>query len=164
MGNLISTSNYNSLTDSKPRTADSSTWRPQPGLTHFHPNVQALQGARESSAINNYMSKHGECIEWGTFQNDRRSSSSTKLQKVYAAAFASNDQEIALELIRQGDPRGFILNYNYSKINSKLDRIFKRPPEPYLSDFTDFSNVPVDLMDWACDNIREPAHRPLALF
>ncbi|XP_027067721.2 uncharacterized protein [Coffea arabica] len=122
----------------------------------FHPNVQ---GARNSSAVRDYISKYGDFVEWGEFRSDGRTRfSSGKTDDVYAAALAGKDKGMALNIIKRGDPRSFIIHYN--KLSSNLDRIFQKPPEPYVARFQQFECVPSFLTHWADTNVTGPGNRP----
>ncbi|CDP12517.1 unnamed protein product [Coffea canephora] len=122
----------------------------------FHPNVQ---GARNSSAVRDYISKYGDFVEWGEFRPDGRSRfSSDKADEVYAAALAGQDKGMALNIIKRGDPRSFIIHYD--KLSSNLDRIFQKPPEPYVARFQQFERVPSSLTHWADANVTGPSNRP----
>ncbi|XP_027091858.1 uncharacterized protein [Coffea arabica] len=91
-----------------------------------------VQGAKNSSTVRDYISKYGDFVEWREFRPDDRSRfSSDKTDEVYAAALAGN-----------------------------LDRIFQKPPEPYVARFPQFERVPSFLIHWADKNVTGPDDRP----
>ncbi|CDP20185.1 unnamed protein product [Coffea canephora] len=65
---------------------------------------------------------------------------------------------MALNIIKRGDPRSFIIHYD--KLSSNLDRIFQKPPEPYVARFPQFERVPSFLIHWADKNVTGPDDRP----
>lgn len=125
-------------------------------ISLFHPNVQ---GARNAAAVRDYISKYGDFTEWGAFQSDGRTRHAADHgDEVYAAALASDDKRIALDIIKKGDPRSFVIHYD--RMSSNLDRIFLKPSDPYQSNFPNFQNVPQSLAQWAAENVRGPENRP----
>lgn len=98
--------------------------------TSFHPNIQC---AKSSSDVKAYIEKGGDYIDWGEFQVDSRSSRNRRhdLSSFYANSLNSETPDRALEIIREKDPRAFVLQYHNLKSNVK--RIFARPLDPYIS-------------------------------
>ncbi|XP_027075943.1 uncharacterized protein [Coffea arabica] len=122
----------------------------------FHPNVQ---GTRNSSVVRDYISKYGDFVEWWEFRPDGRSRlSSDKSAEVYAIVLAGEDKEMALNIIKKGDPRSFIIHYD--KLSSNFNRIFQKPPEPYVARFPQAQCVLSFLIQWATQNVTGPANRP----
>ncbi|KAK9990270.1 hypothetical protein SO802_025255 [Lithocarpus litseifolius] len=126
---------------------------------HFHPNIQ---GARSSTDVNTYISKHGDFIEWGNFQIDGRSARgcTTAIGDAYAEALNSTNKEAALRVIKEKDPKNYVLQFH--NINANLDRIFVPVEEPFQSKWDPLSfNVPNDMKQWAEDNVLiDAAARP----
>lgn len=113
--------------------------------THFHP---IIEGAGNSSTVQQYISKDGNFIDDGQFNTSKRSS----IHDTYRRALASGTKEEALSIIGQGDP--MTLWRHFKKINRNLDHIFQKPPEEYHSPFATFNAVPPQLVQWATTNIR----------
>nr|AGD98905.1 Rep [Tomato rugose yellow leaf curl virus] len=119
-------------------------------LTHprrsanFHPNVQA---AKDTNAVKNYITKEGDFCESGQY----KVCGGTKANKddVYHNAVNAGGVAEALQIIRAGDPRTFIVNYHNVKAN--IERLFQKAPEPWAPPFplSSFTNVPDDMQEWA---------------
>nr|AOT83397.1 replication-associated protein [Sida micrantha mosaic virus] len=129
---------------------------------HFHPNIQ---GAKSSSDVKSYIDKDGDTIEWeNSFQIDGRSARGGCQTANDAAAEALNapSKEIALQIIREKLPEKFL--FQFHNLNSNLDRIFAKAPEPWAPPFrlSSFTNVPDEMQEWADDYFgRGSAARPL---
>nr|QNG62333.1 Rep [Sida micrantha mosaic virus] len=128
---------------------------------HFHPNIQ---GAKSSSDVKSYIDKDGDTLEWGEFQVDGRSSRGGCQTANDAAAEALNapSKEIALQIIREKLPEKFL--FQFHNLNSNLDRIFAKAPEPWAPPYrlSSFTNVPDEMQEWADDYFgRGSAARPL---
>ncbi|AEI91412.1 replication associated protein [Begomovirus abutilonbrazilense] len=132
-------------------------------LTHprrsasFHPNVQA---AKDTVAVRNYITKDGDYCESGQY----KVSGGTKANKddVFHNAVNAGGVSEALEIIRAGDPKTFIVQHH--NIRSNLELIFKRAPEPWAPPFplSSFTNVPEEMQEWADDYFgRSSAARPV---
>ncbi|AGV02076.1 Rep [Cotton chlorotic spot virus] len=110
----------------------------------FHPNVQP---AKNSDAVKNYITKGGDFCESGQY----KPYGGTKANKddVYRNAVNSGTATEALDIIKDGDPKTFIVQYH--NIRSNLDRIFKKAPEPWIPPYqlSSFVNVPDDMQEWA---------------
>nr|AHW57433.1 Rep [Jatropha mosaic virus] len=128
--------------------------------THFHPNIQ---GAKSSSDVKSYIDKDGDTVEWGEFQIDGRSARGgcQSANDTYAKALNASSAEEALQIIKEEQPKDFILqNHN---IRSNLERIFAKAPEPWVPLFplSSFTNVPDEMKEWADDYFgRGSAARP----
>nr|AXU39841.1 replication-associated protein [Desmodium leaf distortion virus]AXU39846.1 replication-associated protein [Desmodium leaf distortion virus] len=131
-------------------------------LTHprrsanFHPNVQA---AKDSNAVRNYITKEGDYCESGQYKVH----GGTKANKddVYHNAVNAPGAAEALDIIRAGDPKSFIVSYHHIKAN--LERLFAKPPEKWTPPFrlSSFTNVPDEMQEWADDYFgRSSAARP----
>ncbi|AWD77155.1 replication associated protein [Sida yellow golden mosaic virus] len=129
--------------------------------THFHPNIQ---GAKSSSDVKSYVEKDGDTVEWGQFQIDGRSARGGQQTANDAAAEALNaaSKEEALKIIKEKLPEKFL--FQYHNLTSNLDKIFKKPSEPWVPPFplSSFTNVPDELQEWADDYFgRGSAARPI---
>ncbi|ACH48035.1 replication associated protein [Okra mottle virus] len=127
---------------------------------HFHPNIQ---GAKSSSDVKSYIDKDGDTVEWGDFQVDGRSSRGGQQTANDAAAEALNapDKQTALQLIREKLPEKYL--FQFHNLNSNLDRIFSKAPEPWVPPFnlSSFTNVPDEMQEWADEYFgRGSAARP----
>ncbi|AEF12629.1 replication initiator protein [Chenopodium leaf curl virus [VEM]] len=121
-------------------------------LTHprrsagFHPNVQA---AKDTNAVKNYITKEGDYCESGQYTV----SGGTKSNKddVYHNAVNATTAREALDIIKAGDPKTFIVSYHNVKAN--IERLFHKPPERWVPPFplSSFTHVPVDMQSWADD-------------
>nr|AOT83443.1 replication-associated protein [Wissadula yellow mosaic virus] len=119
-------------------------------LTHprrsasFHPNVQA---AKDTNAVKNYITKEGDYCESGQY----KVSGGTNAAKddVFRNAVNAPSVGEALEIIKVGDPKTFIVSYHNLKGN--LERLFAKAPEPWVSPFrlSSFTNVPDEMQEWA---------------
>ncbi|KAG5527879.1 hypothetical protein RHGRI_028718 [Rhododendron griersonianum] len=118
------------------------------GSEQYHGNYQA---ACDAAAVNDYIAKEGVFVEHGEFTGRKRKSSA---DEVYREAISQDNTESALEVIRQGAPRDYVINFD--KLKTNLNRIYKKPPTPYTNPFPQFKNVPAILTEWAIDNIRDP--------
>uniref|UniRef100_B5LVL1 Replication-associated protein n=1 Tax=Okra mottle virus - [Brazil:okra] TaxID=555460 RepID=B5LVL1_9GEMI len=128
---------------------------------HFHPNIQ---GAKSSSDVKSYIDKDGDTVEWGDFQVDGRSSRGGQQTANDAAAEALNapDKQTALQLIREKLPEKYL--FQFHNLNSNLDRIFSKAPEPWVPPFnlSSFTNVPDEMQEWADEYFgRGSAAQPL---
>nr|AGD98590.1 replication-associated protein [Sida mottle virus] len=128
---------------------------------HFHPNIQ---GAKSSSDVKSYIDKDGDTVEWGEFQVDGRSSRGGQqtANDVAAEALNAPDKHTALQIIREKLPEKYL--FQFHNLNSNLDRIFLKAPEPWTPPFSlsSFTNVPVEMQEWADDYFgRGSAARPL---
>lgn len=99
-----------------------------------------MQGAKSSSDVKAYIEKWGDYFDWGEFQIDARSSKDGRhdLSSVYADALNAYTIDNALQIIREKDPRTFLLQYHNIKPNTK--RIFAKPKKTYISvwDYSSF--------------------------
>ncbi|ADW10639.2 replication-associated protein [Sida micrantha mosaic virus-[snap bean:Brazil:2003]] len=114
--------------------------------------------------VKSYFDKDGDTIEWGEFQIDGRSARGGCQTANDAAAEALNapTKEVALQIIREKLPEKFL--FQFHNLNSNLDRIFARAPEPWAPPFrlSSFTNVPDEMQEWADDYFgRGSAARPL---
>nr|AIT42273.1 replication associated protein [Tomato mottle wrinkle virus]AIT42277.1 replication associated protein [Tomato mottle wrinkle virus] len=128
--------------------------------THFHPNIQ---GAKSSSDVKSYIDKDGDTLEWGEFQIDGRSARGGQQTANDAAAEALNapSKESAMQIIREKLPEKYL--FQYHNLNSNLDRIFNKPPEPWVPPFrlSSFTNVPDEMQEWVDEYFgRGAAARP----
>ncbi|AGK90272.1 rolling-circle initiation protein [Capraria yellow spot Yucatan virus] len=132
-------------------------------LTHprrsarFHPNIQA---AKDTNAVRNYITKEGDYCESGQY----KVSGGSKANKddVYHNVVNAASAGEALELIRAGDPKSFIVNYH--NLVPNLDRLFQKAPEPWVPPFrlSSFTNVPDEMQEWADEYFgRGSAARPI---
>ncbi|AEX10551.1 replication associated protein [Tomato dwarf leaf virus] len=116
--------------------------------THFHPNIQ---GAKSSSDVKSYIDKDGDTLEWGEFQIDGRSARGGCQSANDAAAEALNapSKETAMQIIREKLPEKYL--FQFHNLNSNLDRIFSKAPEPWVPPFrlSSFTNVPDEMQEWA---------------
>nr|AFV52593.1 Rep [Tomato leaf deformation virus] len=127
---------------------------------HFHPNIQ---GAKSSSDVNSYVDKDGDTLQWGEFQVDGRSARGGCQTANDAAAEALNAEtkEAALQIIREKLPEKYL--FQFHNLNSNLDKIFTKAPEPWVPPFpiSSFTNVPEEMQEWADDYFgRGAAARP----
>nr|ARV90724.1 replication-associated protein [Euphorbia yellow mosaic virus] len=131
-------------------------------LTHprrsaeFHPNAQS---AKDANAVKNYITKESDYCESGQYKvsGGSKSNKDDVYHNVVNAATAGE----ALDIIRAGDPKTFIVNYHNVKAN--VERLFMKPPLPWVPPFqlSSFNNVPSDLQEWADDYFgRGAAARP----
>nr|DAV60392.1 MAG TPA: Rep protein [Geminiviridae sp.] len=123
----------------------------------FHPNVQA---AKDANAVKNYITKEGDYCESGKY----KVSGGTKSSKddVYHNAINAGSAGEALDIIKAGDPKTFIVNYHNIKAN--IERLFHQPPETWACPFplSSFTLVPEELQEWADDYFgRDAAARPV---
>ncbi|ACJ03825.1 replication initiator protein [Chilli leaf curl virus] len=127
---------------------------------HFHPNIQ---GAKSSTDVKAYVEKDGDFIDFGVFQIDGRSArgGQQSANDAYAEAINSGSKAAALTILREKAPKDYVLQFH--NLNSNLDRIFTPPPEVYISPFSSssFDQVPVELEEWAAENVVGAAARPL---
>lgn len=74
-------------------------------------------------------------------------------------ASATNITEF-LDLIKQHYPRDIALNYD--KLNAFAEYQYKTPAPTYVSPFTveDFPEVPIEMSDWARNNLAQPQPDP----
>ncbi|CAC69850.1 replication associated protein [Macroptilium yellow mosaic virus-[Cuba]] len=127
---------------------------------HFHPNVQ---GAKSSSDVKSYLDKDGVTVEWGEFQVDGRSARGgcQSANDSYAKALNASSVEQALQILKEEQPKDFLLqNHN---IRSNLERIFAKAPEPWVPPFhlSSLNNVPAEMQAWVDDYFgRGAAARP----
>nr|QHA25102.1 replication-associated protein [Tomato dwarf leaf virus] len=116
--------------------------------THFHPNIQ---GAKSSSDVKSYIDKDGDTLEWGQFQIDGRSARGGCQSANDAAAEALNapSKETAMQIIREKLPEKYL--FQFHNLNSNLDRIFTKAPDPWVPPFrlSSFTNVPDEMQEWA---------------
>ncbi|QHB15531.1 AC1 [Insect-associated begomovirus 4] len=129
--------------------------------THFHPNIQ---GAKSSSDVKSYIDKDGDTLEWGEFQIDGRSSRGGKqtANDSYAKALNATDITAALQILKEEQPKDFVVQYHNLKAN--LENIFKPAVDVYISPFpnSSFTNVPFVLTSWfECNLGCSAAARPL---
>nr|APD30668.1 Replication-associated protein [Sida mottle Alagoas virus] len=129
--------------------------------THFHPNIQ---GAKSSSDVKSYVEKDGDTMEWGEFQVDGRSARGGCQTANDAAAEALNaaSKEDALKIVREKLPEKYL--FQFHNLNTNLDRIFSKAPEPWAPPFhlSSFTNVPDEMQEWADDYFgRGAAARPV---
>nr|AIQ86071.1 AC1 [Squash leaf curl virus]AIQ86172.1 AC1 [Squash leaf curl virus]AIQ86256.1 AC1 [Squash leaf curl virus]AIQ86276.1 AC1 [Squash leaf curl virus]AIQ86381.1 AC1 [Squash leaf curl virus] len=131
-------------------------------LTHprrsarFHPNIQA---AKDTNAVKNYITKEGDYCESGQYKVSGGSKSNK--DDVYHNAVNAGSAGEALEIIKAGDPKTFIVNYH--NLLANVERLFQKPPEPWVPPFeiSSFTSVPEELQDWADDYFNEcSAARP----
>ncbi|AST47748.1 replication protein [Macroptilium golden yellow mosaic virus] len=115
---------------------------------HFHPNVQ---GAKSSSDVKSYIDKDGDTLEWGQFQIDGRSARGgcQSSNDSYAKALNVSSTEQALQILKEEQPKDYVLHYH--NIRSNLERIFVKVPEPWVPPFqlSTFTNVPAAMQEWA---------------
>ncbi|GFP95739.1 replication-associated protein [Phtheirospermum japonicum] len=96
------------------------------GSTSFHPSIE---GAKSRSAVKSFvLDGADDFVEWELRSDGggkkKSVGGSGKLADVYSAALKKEDKAAALAVIREGDPRGFVLNFD--KITSNLDLIFEK--------------------------------------
>nr|AIQ85890.1 AC1 [Squash leaf curl virus] len=122
----------------------------------FHPNIQA---AKDTNAVKNYITKEGDYCESGQYKVSGGSKSNK--DDVYHNAVNAGSAGEALEIIKAGDPKTFIVNYH--NLLANVERLFQKPPEPWVPPFeiSSFTSVPEELQDWADDYFNEcSAARP----
>ncbi|CAA75270.1 hypothetical protein [Potato yellow mosaic Panama virus] len=133
---------------------------------HFHPNIQR---AKSSSDVKTYVEKDGDFIDFGIFQIDGRSARGgcQTANDSYAKALNSGTVSEALNILREEQPKDFVLqNHN---IRSNLERIFANAPEPWAPPFplSSFTNVPDEMLRWADDYFGRSAaarrERPISI-
>ncbi|ADG36411.1 replication-associated protein [Soybean mild mottle virus] len=128
--------------------------------THFHPNIQ---GAKSSSDVKTYIDKDGDTIQWGSFQIDGRSARGgcKNANDACASALNAGSAEAALQIIKEQLPRDYV--FQYHNVISNLNKIFTPPTTIYKSPFKveQFNNVPEVLSQWASDNVKASAARPM---
>nr|CRI68279.1 Replication protein [Pepper golden mosaic virus]CRI68283.1 Replication protein [Pepper golden mosaic virus]CRI68287.1 Replication protein [Pepper golden mosaic virus] len=122
----------------------------------FHPNVQA---AKDANAVKNYITKDGDYCESGQY----KVSGGSKANKddVYHNAVNAASAVEALDIIKAGDPKTFIVSYHNVKAN--IERIFRTPPQPWTPPYplSSFNNVPEDMQHWVAEYFgRSSAARP----
>ena len=110
----------------------------------FHPNIQA---AKDTNAVKNYITKEGDYCESGQYKVSGGSKSNK--DDVYHNAVNAGSAGDALDIIKAGDPKTFIVSYH--NITANVDRLFRKPKEPWVSPYelSSFTNVPEELKDWA---------------
>ncbi|KAI8573844.1 hypothetical protein RHMOL_Rhmol01G0306900 [Rhododendron molle] len=81
-------------------------------------------------------------------------------RRLIADALNAPSKAQALQIIKEKDPKSFVLQFH--NINSNLEKIFKPPTPTYTSPFSNstFINIPQELKQWALDNVKDPAARP----
>ncbi|KAI8559249.1 hypothetical protein RHMOL_Rhmol04G0157900 [Rhododendron molle] len=125
----------------------------------FHPNILV---AKSSSDVKSYIEKGGDYEEWGTFQIDGRSArgSPHSIAEVYAEALNAASRSAALQIIKEKDPKSYVLQFH--NINSNFDRIFPFPIPPYINPYNpeSFNQVPQKMLDWVQNNVKDSAARP----
>ncbi|ADV15495.1 replication-associated protein [Solanum mosaic Bolivia virus] len=127
---------------------------------HFHPNIQ---GAKSSSDVKTYMEKDGDFVDFGTFQIDGRSARGgcQSANDTYAKVLNADSITTALKILREEQPRDYVLQLD--KIRAHVQKIFEKPPEPWVSPFrlSSFTNVPDEMQEWADDYFgKDSAARP----
>nr|QTT61843.1 replication-associated protein [Opuntia virus 2-DBG_56] len=128
---------------------------------HFHPNIQ---GAKSSSDVKSYIDKDGDTLEWGQFQIDGRSARGGQqtANDSYAQALNASSIEEALQILKEQQPKDFVLQHHNLKTN--LQKIFQQPPPPYTPPYplSSFTNVPEEMQEWADDYFGRPLdQRPI---
>ncbi|AMY16578.1 replication-associated protein [Triumfetta yellow mosaic virus] len=130
-----------------------------------HSNVSHgdYKSCKSASDAKSYIQKDGDYIEWGTFQIDGRCARGGQQTANDAAAEALNapDKLTALQIIREKLPEKYL--FQFHNLNSNLDRIFSKAPEPWTPPFplSSFTNVPDEMQEWADDYFgRGDAARP----
>nr|AYP31132.1 AC1 [Squash leaf curl virus] len=130
---------------------------PPPGrFARFPPNFQVAKGTK---AVKNYFPKEGDYWESGQYKVSGGSKSNK--DDVYHNAVNAGSAGEALEIIKAGDPKTFIVNYH--NLLANVERLFQKPPEPWVPPFeiSSFTSVPEELQDWADDYFNEcSAARP----
>lgn len=90
-------------------------------------------------------------MEWGEFQIDGRSARGGKqtVNESYAKALNSLTKEEALNILKEEQPRDYLLHLH--NLSSNLDRHFTKPTAPYTSPFplSSFINIPEELQNWS---------------
>ncbi|AGI42768.1 replication protein [Vigna yellow mosaic virus] len=130
--------------------------------TRFHPNIQA---AKDSNAVKNYITKEGDYCESGQY----KVSGATKSNKddVYHNAINAGSVKEALDIIRVGDPKTFIVNYH--NVRTNIERLFQKAPEPWVPPFqlSSFTSVPDEMQQWVHDYFGKDAaaraDRPISI-
>lgn len=92
-----------------------------------------------------------------------RSKADSKLamkKSVVKKALNAPSKSIALQIIKEEDPKSYVLQFH--NINANLDRIFAVPPTPYVNPFppNSFNQVPQEMNQWAINNVVDSAARP----
>lgn len=118
---------FNLKANSKREIRSSPTSFPRPDLPTF---IQTYSAGKSCSAVQAYIAKGGNYIDWGTFQLDGRNKSfGDEMSDVYIAAFATRDKGKALEVIQKSNPKGYYLNLD--KLSHNFDKHFKKPAQLY---------------------------------
>nr|AIG55117.1 replication-associated protein [Dioscorea decipiens] len=119
----------------------------------FHPNIQS---AKSCSDLKAYVEKDGDYTDWGEFQIDSRSSrggTHDLLTRYADASNATSEQEL-LQIIKEKDPRSFVLQYH--KIKANAERIFARPVAMFRSNWAYSSfHVTQGIQQWLVTNFDE---------
>ncbi|KAE9466699.1 hypothetical protein C3L33_01367, partial [Rhododendron williamsianum] len=122
----------------------------------FHCNIQA---AKSSSDVKSYIEKGGVYVDDGVFQVDGRSARGGQqaIAEVYAEALNAPSKLIALQIIKEKDPKSYVLQFH--NINANLDKIFATPPTPYVNPFPpgSFNQVPNEMIQWGLNNVKDSA-------
>ena len=71
---------------------------------HIHLNVQ---GAYNQQNVLEYISKHGDYMEWGEFRERSRCANQNNKENIYRDALAAGTKDEALAVVRNGDPKCF---------------------------------------------------------
>ncbi|KAG5567106.1 hypothetical protein RHGRI_002616 [Rhododendron griersonianum] len=125
----------------------------------FHCNIQS---ASSSSDVKSYIEKGGDYIDDGEFQIDGRSARGGQqaIADVYAEALNASTKHIALQIIKEKDPKTYVLQFH--NINTNLDKNFVVPPSPYVHPFPpgSFNQVPDEMQQWVENNVKDSAARP----
>nr|QHU79395.1 replication associated protein [Opuntia virus 1]QHU79413.1 replication associated protein [Opuntia virus 1]QHU79425.1 replication associated protein [Opuntia virus 1]QHU79431.1 replication associated protein [Opuntia virus 1]QHU79437.1 replication associated protein [Opuntia virus 1] len=110
----------------------------------FHPNIQ---GAKSSSDVKSYMEKERCFLDYGEFQIDGRSTRGGKQSEndTYAAALNAASKDAALQIIKEQQPKHFILQYH--NILSNLEKIFAPPTQIFQNIFSNFK-ITDDMEQW----------------
>lgn len=108
-------------------------------LGAYHGNYQA---ARNPSDVRDYVTKDGNFLEEGEFEQRKR-----KRDEYYSEALAAQSREEAEEILRTNAPRDYFMGFG--NISKCLDKVFSKTRDPYessrkLSDF----NLPSSIWDW----------------
>ncbi|XP_022004435.1 uncharacterized protein LOC110901998 [Helianthus annuus] len=121
-----------------------------------HPNTSEIchpyiQSAKSSFFVRRYMQKDGDVIDWGMFQKHGTSTRNQNFDPntTYGRALVCNAKDEALQVIRDEQPRDFLLQHH--NINFNLDRVYEIPTAPWVCPFplSSFTNVLEDLQEWA---------------
>nr|ABQ14477.1 AC1 [Squash leaf curl virus] len=122
----------------------------------FHPKIRA---PKETNAGKNYITKEGDY--WQSGQYKVSGGSKSNRDDVYHNAVNAGSAGEALDIIKAGDPKTFIVNYH--NLLANVERLFQKPPDPWVPPFeiSSFTSVPEELQDWADDYFNEcSAARP----